>query len=53
MNALKLPKPTLLIFIFLTVFVSCKKEEQKAPPPMQAPYIVVKTEDVPIYKDFA
>lgn len=53
MNALKLPKPTLLIFIFLTVFVSCKKEEQKPPPPMQAPYIVVKTEDVPIYKDFA
>lgn len=53
MNALKLPKPTFLIFILLTVFVSCKKEEQKAPPPMQAPYIVVKTEDVPIYKDFA
>lgn len=53
MNALKLPKPTFLIFIFLTAFISCKKGEQKAPPPMQAPYVVVKTEDVPIYKDFA
>lgn len=53
MNALKLPKPTLPILIFLTLFISCKKEQPKAPPPMQAPFIIVKTKDVPIYKDFA
>jgi len=53
MNALKLPKPILPFLIILTAFFSCKKQEQKAPPPMQAPYILVKTEDVPIYKDFA
>ncbi|MFH6997798.1 efflux RND transporter periplasmic adaptor subunit [Flavobacterium sp. FlaQc-57] len=53
MNALKLPKFTLPLFFILTFFISCKKEEQKAPPPMQAPFVTVKTEDVPIYKDFA
>jgi len=53
MNALKLPKPLFPILLFLTIFISCKKEEKKAPPPMQAPFVTVKSEDVPIYKDFA
>jgi membrane fusion protein (multidrug efflux system) len=34
-------------------FVACKKEEKKVLPPMQAPFITVVTQDVPIYKDFA
>lgn len=53
MNALKLSKTLLPIFIFLTLLSSCKKEQPKAPPPMQAPFVTVKSEDVPIYKDFA
>ncbi len=53
MNALKLPKPILPLFFLLTLFTSCKKEQPKAPPPMQAPFVTVKSEDVPIYKDFA
>ncbi|WP_166921336.1 efflux RND transporter periplasmic adaptor subunit [Flavobacterium poyangense] len=53
MNALKLPKILFPIFILLTILSSCKKEQPKAPPPMQAPFVTVKSEDVPIYKDFA
>ncbi|WP_316634866.1 efflux RND transporter periplasmic adaptor subunit [uncultured Flavobacterium sp.] len=53
MNDLKLPKPIFPILLFLTFFISCKKEQPKAPPPMQAPFVMVKSEDVPIYKDFA
>jgi membrane fusion protein (multidrug efflux system) len=53
MNALKLPKPIFPILLFLLFFISCKKEQPKAPPPMQAPFVTVKSEDVPIYKDFA
>lgn len=53
MNALKLPKTTFPILLFFAIFSSCKKEPPKAPPPMQAPFVTVKSEDVPIYKDFA
>lgn len=53
MNALKLPKPIFPILLFLIFFISCKKEQPKAPPPIQAPFVTVKSEDVPIYKDFA
>jgi membrane fusion protein (multidrug efflux system) len=53
MNALKLPKSIFPILIFLAFCISCKKEQPKAPPPMQAPFVTVKSEDVPIYKDFA
>jgi membrane fusion protein (multidrug efflux system) len=53
MNALKLPKPIFPILVLLTFFISCKKEQPKAPPPMQAPFVTVQSEDVPIYKDFA
>lgn len=53
MNALKLPKPILPILLLSILLSSCKKEQPKAPPPMQAPFVTVKTEDVPIYKDFA
>lgn len=53
MNALKLPKPLLSILLLSIIFNSCKKEPPKAPPPMQAPFVTVKSEDVPIYKDFA
>lgn len=53
MNALKLPKTTFPILLFFVIFSSCKKEPPKAPPPMQAPFVTVKSEDVPIYKDFA
>lgn len=53
MNALKLPKITFPILLFFAIFSSCKKEPPKAPPPMKAPFVTVKSEDVPIYKDFA
>jgi membrane fusion protein (multidrug efflux system) len=53
MNSLMKPKVILIALVFSSVLISCKKEEAKVPPPMRAPFIEVKQEEVPIYKDFA
>ena len=54
MTALRISKKFVFLFLIsLSFCVSCKKEEVKAPPPMQVPFITVEAGDVPIYKEFA
>jgi membrane fusion protein (multidrug efflux system) len=53
MNTLRDFKVILIFGLFLALLSSCKKEEKVALPPIQAPFVVIKPKDVPIYKEFA
>lgn len=52
MNIFNKSKLLVVLSIFLTVFIACK-EEQKAPPAIDVPFITVENKDVSIYQDFA
>lgn len=52
MNIFNNSKLLIVLSIFLTVFIACK-EEPKAPPAIEVPFVTVENKDVPIYQDFA
>ena len=41
-----------LLYLVLSILVSCSKKQEKAPPPPEIPVVKVIQRDVPIYKDF-
>ncbi len=46
-------KKVFFLFVLLVTIISCKNNEQKAPPVIEIPFITVENNDVPIFQDFA